>query len=50
MDARTIARERDISLTTFKRDGTPVSTPVWYAPRDRGLLVVSEAGSWHTPD
>jgi hypothetical protein len=26
-----LADERYISLTTFKRDGTPVSTPVWGA-------------------
>lgn len=49
MDATTIARERYISLTTFKRDGTPVSTPVWCAQRDDRLLVFSEADSWKVP-
>lgn len=38
--------ETYVSLTTFKRDGTPVSTPVWVA-RDGGqLLIHSAAGSW----
>ena len=40
----TLAAERYISLTTFKRDGTPVSTPVWVASDDgRRLLVWSGA-------
>ena len=41
-----LADEQFISLTTFKRDGTPVSTPVWVA-RDHGrLLVHSAADTW----
>ncbi len=28
--------EKYILLTTFKRDGTPVSTPVWSVPLDDG--------------
>jgi uncharacterized protein len=38
---------RYISLTTFKRDGTPVSTPVWVVS-DNGdrLLVWSGAKTW----
>ena len=27
-----LADERYVSLTTFKKDGTPVATPVWVAP------------------
>ena len=43
----TLAAERYISLTTFKRDGTPVSTPVWVASDDgRRLLVWSGAQTW----
>ncbi len=45
-DADALARERHLALTTFKRDGTPVSTPVWCAERGGTLLVLSEAGSW----
>ena len=43
----TLAGERYISLTTFKRDGTPVSTPVWVVS-DNGerLLVWSGAKTW----
>jgi PPOX class probable F420-dependent enzyme len=42
-----LAKERYISLTTFKRDGTPVSTPVWVASDDgRRLLVLSGAKTW----
>jgi PPOX class probable F420-dependent enzyme len=39
--------ERYISLTTFKRDGTPVSTPVWVVTDDRRrLLVWSGVNTW----
>lgn len=44
LDFRT---ERYISLTTFKRDGTPVSTPVWVVSDDGNrLLVWSAATTW----
>jgi hypothetical protein len=33
--------EKYLLLTTFKRDGTPVATPVWAAPLDSG-----EIGFW----
>jgi len=43
----TLAGERYISLTTFKRDGTPVSTPVWVVSDDgERLLVWSGAKTW----
>jgi uncharacterized protein len=41
-----LAEEPYISLTTFKRDGTPVSTPVWVAGDDGRLLVHSAADTW----
>ena len=41
-----LGEEKYISLTTFKRDGTPVSTPVWVAREDGRLLVWSAAGAW----
>lgn len=31
-----IADEKYVLFTTFKRDGTPVATPVWVAPLDSG--------------
>lgn len=46
----TLSQLRDvryISLTTFKRDGTPVSTPVWVVSDDgERLLVWSGAKTW----
>lgn len=42
-----LKRRRYISLTTFKRDGTPVSTPVWVVSDDgKRLLVWSAASTW----
>jgi PPOX class probable F420-dependent enzyme len=41
-----LADEQFISLTTFKRDGTPVSTPVWVAGGHGRLLVHSAADTW----
>jgi PPOX class probable F420-dependent enzyme len=34
-----LAPERYISLTTYRRDGRPVSTPVWFALDGDNLLV-----------
>lgn len=41
-----LAAEQFISLTTFKRDGTPVSTPVWVAGDAGRLLVHTGADTW----
>ena len=30
--------EKYLALTTYKRDGTPVTTPVWAAPIDDGKI------------
>ncbi len=40
-----LAKERYISVTTFRRDGTPVATPVWCAGEEGFLFVFSEANS-----
>jgi PPOX class probable F420-dependent enzyme len=42
MDIDTLARAKYISLTTFKKDGTPVATPVWLARDGDTLVVVTE--------
>jgi PPOX class probable F420-dependent enzyme len=42
----TLAQERYVSLTTFKRDGTPVSTPVWCVGDGERLLVWTAANTW----
>jgi len=41
-----IARSRYVSLTTFRKDGTGVATPVWHAVTGNELFVVSDAGAW----
>ncbi len=41
-----LANEEFVSITTFRRDGTPVSTPVWVASENGSLLVISEAETW----
>jgi PPOX class probable F420-dependent enzyme len=42
-----VARERYVSITTFKRDGTPVSTPVWVvSDRPDRLLVATSPETW----
>ena len=42
-----LARERYISLTTFRRDGSEASTPVWVVSDDgRRLLVWSGSQTW----
>lgn len=46
MSAKQLADEPFVSITTFKRDGTPVSTPVWVAGENGNLLVITEADSW----
>jgi hypothetical protein len=34
-----------VSITTYRRDGTGVSTPVWFVSEGGQLLVVTETGS-----
>jgi PPOX class probable F420-dependent enzyme len=41
-----IARAKCISLTTFKRDGTPVATPIWFNIIDGKVLLATPASSW----
>ncbi len=45
IEALTLAKEPFINVTTFKRDGTAVATPVWCAGKNGSLLVYSEADS-----
>jgi uncharacterized protein len=40
-----LADERFISLTTFRRTGEPVSTPVWVAGDGEALIVTTPEGS-----
>lgn len=41
-----ILRSKHVSLTTYRKDGTPVSTPVWHVPHDGELWIVTEAASF----
>ncbi len=41
-----LAAYRYLLLTTFKRDGTPVATPVWFAADGDRLVATSTAGAW----
>ncbi|MET9532729.1 MULTISPECIES: PPOX class F420-dependent oxidoreductase [unclassified Streptomyces] len=41
-----LGRSKYVSLTTFRKDGTPVATPVW-AARDGGeLFIWTRTDSW----
>ena len=40
-----LADERFVSLTTFRRSGEPVSTPVWVGRDGDALVVLTPAGS-----
>lgn len=40
-----LATGKYLSLTTFRRDGTPVATPVWLVQRGDELLVLTQAES-----
>ncbi len=44
-DPTTLAKEPFINVTTFKRDGTAVATPVWCVGKNGSLHVFSEADS-----
>lgn len=44
-DSSAPAAERFVSVTTFKRDGTPVATPVWCAGQNGSILVFTEANA-----
>ncbi|WP_406865488.1 PPOX class F420-dependent oxidoreductase [Streptomyces sp. HUAS MG47] len=41
-----LRRARYVSLTTFRKDGTPVATPVWFAVDGDELYVWTKADTW----
>ncbi|MCK1797720.1 PPOX class F420-dependent oxidoreductase [Streptomyces sp. XM4193] len=41
-----LSRSRYVSLTTYRRDGTPVATPVWAVEDEGELLVWTREDSW----
>ena len=38
--------EKYVSLTTYRKDGSPVSTPVWFVVDEGRVLVWTSARSW----
>ncbi|WP_203690506.1 PPOX class F420-dependent oxidoreductase [Catellatospora coxensis] len=40
------ARAKYVSLTTYRKDGTPVATPVWLAVDGGELFVISDSDAW----
>ncbi|GAB1692506.1 PPOX class F420-dependent oxidoreductase [Krasilnikovia sp. M28-CT-15] len=40
-----IVHSRYVSLTTYRKNGTPVATPVWHVPQNAELWIVTEADS-----
>jgi len=41
-----LASAHYVLLTTFRKDGTPVGTPVWAVARDGKLYVWTDVDSW----
>ncbi len=41
-----LGRSKYVSLTTYRKDGTAVPTPVWHVVQGGELFVVSEADAW----
>jgi uncharacterized protein len=44
--AMTLFDGRYLSITSYKRDGTPVATPVWFVQEDGRLLVATDGDSY----
>jgi PPOX class probable F420-dependent enzyme len=41
-----LTQEKYLSLTTYRRDGSPASTPVWFVIEEGRLFVWTSASSW----
>lgn len=46
MSLQEFARSEYVSLTTYRKNGTPVATPVWAAVDGDELLVWTKSDSW----
>ncbi|MFE9933315.1 PPOX class F420-dependent oxidoreductase [Streptomyces sp. NPDC005533] len=46
MDLEELGRARYISLTTYRKDGTPVATPVWAVADGGELYVWTRTETW----
>ena len=41
-----LERSHYVSLTTYRKDGTPVATPVWHVVHGEDLFILSETDTW----
>jgi PPOX class probable F420-dependent enzyme len=41
-----IGRSKYVSLTSYRKDGTPVATPVWYVVNGAEMVIISDADAW----
>ncbi|MGW0392157.1 PPOX class F420-dependent oxidoreductase [Streptomyces sp. NPDC003042] len=46
MDLEELGKARYVSLTTFRKDGTPVATPVWAVADGDELYVWTRSDAW----
>ncbi|MFJ6635058.1 PPOX class F420-dependent oxidoreductase [Streptomyces sp. NPDC091376] len=46
MDLQELDRAKYVSLTTFRKDGTGVATPVWFAVEGGEVYVWTRSDSW----
>ncbi|WP_069169576.1 PPOX class F420-dependent oxidoreductase [Streptomyces griseus] len=46
MTLQDFSRSEYVSLTTYRKDGTPVATPVWAAAEDGVLYIWTRTDSW----
>lgn len=46
MTVEELGKARYVSLTTFRKDGTPVATPVWAAAEGGELYIWTRSDSW----
>ncbi|WP_019890422.1 PPOX class F420-dependent oxidoreductase [Streptomyces purpureus] len=46
MRTEELRRGRYVSLTTYRKNGTPVATPVWFALDGEELVVWTRSDSW----
>ncbi|MFD9353513.1 PPOX class F420-dependent oxidoreductase [Streptomyces sp. NPDC060031] len=46
MTLEELGKARYVSLTTFRKDGTPVATPVWAAAEGGELYLWTRSDSW----
>lgn len=46
MDLEELGKARYVSLTTFRKDGTPVATPVWAVADGAELYVWTRSDAW----